>query len=106
MLRPWRKLSFAAFVLAGSLSGPGASAARAQYLMESGRTVIVAPAAPMVGGGTTFVQPTRRIHRRRGRYKAMRPTYTPGERFTFAPYSDRYYPRTTPPQGSVYSGNP
>lgn len=60
----------------------------------------VAPSGPVVAAPVVAATPfstrgERRAARRQNRYQTMRPTYsTTGQGLTFAPFSDRYYPRT------------
>ena len=96
MIRIWRPLAFVGFLAAVGLPGVGGSA-RAQIPAQGGRTVIVTPAAPVVGEGPVVIKTRRRL-RDRNPYFAARPVYppaAPGARanITFEPFTRWYYPR-------------
>jgi len=112
-----RSLAVASALIAGGFGPP---TARAQFLDQPSSAFVVSPAAPVVTSAPVFsstpvisstramTRAERRAARRQGRYETLRPTYASGPGITFAPFSDRYYPRTiysrdVPPQRTTIS---
>ncbi len=98
MPRLRRTLTVASALIAASL---GSSTAHAQFFDSPGQDFAVTPAAPVVTSAPVvastraLTRQDRRAARRQARYETLRPNYGWGNNgITFAPFSDRYYPRT------------
>ena len=108
--------------LAAALVGP--SSARAQFPIADGPVIdmsaagippagsLVSPTeAPALGSrGVTYATPpfseARRKARVANRYTVARPVYNGRPGFSFAPYSDYYFPRTIGARETVYTAGP
>jgi len=109
MIRIRRPLTLAGVLAIGGLLGPGPASAPAQQVIYApAAPVVVVAAAPMATVVTPSPRQTRRELRRANQYNytTMRPVYGNRPGVTFAPYSDRYFPKAVAPQPTYYASPP